>query len=84
MENVVPSAIVPIYIVLSNLIFQHCRNTRTQAKGIAIFRSLRKLASRLITRFTSHDKLKLAMTCASFDQPLRVSKQETSGGSRWI
>ena len=48
MENVVPGP-----IVLSNLIFQHCRITRTRAKGIAIFKSSRELVDRLITRFTS-------------------------------
>ena len=63
MENVFPSP-----IVLSNLIFQHCKITRTRAKGIAIFKSLRKLADRLITRSRSKDKLKHAMTCALFNQ----------------
>ena len=71
MENVVSSTIVPI--VLSNLISQHCRITRTRAKDIAILKSLRELADRLNSRFTTHEKLKLAMTCASFDQGLKVA-----------
>ena len=63
MENEVPSPIDPSFI--------YCKITHTQAKGIAIFKSLRELANHLITRFTRHDKLKLAMTCISFDQGIR-------------
>ena len=73
MENEVPSPIDPSFI--------YCKITHTQAKGIAIFKSLRELANHLITRFTSHDKLKLAMTCASFDQGFRCIQRHIT--TRW-
>lgn len=56
----------PIITSLSNLILQHCMITRTQAKSIAIFKSLRERADRLIARFTSHDKRKLSSSIGSY------------------
>ena len=69
MENIVPSTIVPIFISFNIATLQNHTHTSERHRNFKI-ENLRIVWS-LASQAMSHDKLKLAMTCASFDQGLK-------------